>query len=105
MLVRKLKIDVEGEEIYVNVDKGFYWSSDIDYYIYYVTLYKKNIFLGVPIFYKIWKYHTYWLYYTRYRGNIDEVIKEGIDTYVKNRREQKYIGEKEVSYSNLKARS
>lgn len=103
MIVNKAKIKIQDMELYIDVYKRLHYTSGIDYYTYYVDIYKQT--LGIfrrTKYIKLGEYHTDWLDYMKYKGDIDKIIKEAIDSYTKNIAEQKYINEKEIEYANLK---
>lgn len=94
------KIKIDNEELWLTIDKVFHVSIDRDYYEYHCKLYKEADSFWMPRKKEVCFYRTYWLEYFEYCGDIDKVIEELIDVYRKNKKEQKYISEKESNFKS-----
>jgi hypothetical protein len=109
-LVNKKKINRDGTDYLIDINKVFYSNvGGDDHYIYEVFIYDSNIKKNsgfIKLLFKecefncLYEYKTYWLDYFRFNGNIDKVIKKAFERYEWNLREQKYISEKEKEWSD-----
>lgn len=100
LLCNKHEISIQHQSYYIDIDKKFYYSGDIDYYTYNVVFYKYDglILFKKKKYKKVWNWNTDWLKYKEYHGNIDMIINQATEYFIKNIQEQKYINNNEYDY-------